>query len=80
MHCRNGWNLEFLSAHLTKVFLNTRLRQHREQVLFDRERALLPATQPLLQEKRNRAALQQQLLALWQVSAECGYEWGIRGR
>lgn len=66
MHCRHPWNHEFLHQHLTKTFLNTRLRDHREQVLFDREKAMLPATQILIQERKQRAVYEEQLEALKQ--------------
>lgn len=64
MSCRHGWNREFLCESLTKVFINGRLREHRENVLFERERALLPATQPLLQQRREHVILQQSLKTL----------------
>lgn len=70
MSCRHGWNTEFLSNILTKTFINGRLRQHRENVLFDRERALLPATQPLLQQRRDRLALQDTLKQLKQQKVD----------
>lgn len=45
MSCRVPWNTEFLVENLTRAFCTGPLKLHREQVLSDRERALLPATQ-----------------------------------
>ena len=46
MKCKNNWNREFIDSFCTKVFRLKQYREHRENVLFDRERALMPGTQP----------------------------------
>jgi hypothetical protein len=46
MNCKRVLNREFLSNSCTSVFINTVLKNHREDILFDREKALLPETQP----------------------------------
>lgn len=46
MGCKTAWNREFVDSFCTKYFRNTELRRHRENVLFERERALMPETQP----------------------------------
>ena len=43
--CRAAWGQEFLVANLTVAFRTRDFKQHREKVLFDRERARLPETQ-----------------------------------
>jgi hypothetical protein len=45
MNCHKEWNREFLSKNFAKVFLEKRFKDHRKNVLFDREKALLPFTQ-----------------------------------
>jgi hypothetical protein len=52
MHCRRLWPRSFLQTVFTGVFLK-KLQTHREDVLFEREKALLPTTLPLI-EKINR--------------------------
>jgi hypothetical protein len=53
MNCRKGWNQEFLDAALTKSFMTKDFKKHRENLLFEREKCLLPATQEvLLRDKR----------------------------
>jgi len=48
--CNKEWSRKFLRENFTSVFLNKKYKSHLEDVLFDRERALLPATQPLVEE------------------------------
>lgn len=42
MNCRTGWNREFIDANLTKTFRTGPWRDHRKQILMNREKALLP--------------------------------------
>ena len=46
MGCKTLWNREFVDSFCTKYFRNTELRRHRENILFEREKALMPQTQP----------------------------------
>lgn len=46
MGCKTLWNREFVDSFCTKYFRNTELKRHRENVLFERERARMPETQP----------------------------------
>ena len=46
MNCHHPWPREFLDDHLSRTWREGELRHHREKILFDRERSLLPATQP----------------------------------
>ena len=45
MSCRKAWNREILHDNFTQKFLNKTYKEHRETVLFDRERSLMPETQ-----------------------------------
>lgn len=45
MNCRNPWTREFLDQHLTRTWREGELKAHRADLLFDRERSLLPITQ-----------------------------------
>ncbi len=49
MSCRKPWNREFLDDNFTKAFVSGAYKQHREHVLLDREKALLPESQILLE-------------------------------
>lgn len=46
MNCAKGWTHDVLNTFITKNFLNVDLKKHRENVLLEREKSLLPATQP----------------------------------
>lgn len=61
MGCRRALDGEFLSMHLPKTWLLTRYKAHREQVLLDREMALLPASQDMLANYREAQRLQAQV-------------------
>jgi len=69
--CGREWTRQFISTVFTGVFLNGPLKARREQLLFDNERALLPATQPLVERviqvengRREMAALAERIRAL----------------
>jgi hypothetical protein len=44
MNCRNTWSREIQIRELTATFVNGPLKKHAENVLFEGQRALLPAT------------------------------------
>lgn len=46
MSCRRGWNDEFLDLNFTKAFRTGSYKKHREDVLLEREIAILPTRQP----------------------------------
>lgn len=45
MNCKKVWSREFLDDRFPKQFINTELKLHREAILFEREKNLLPQTQ-----------------------------------
>jgi hypothetical protein len=49
MNCKKGWTTDTIDGYVTKTFRNKDLKEHRERVLIERERSLLPATQPEVQ-------------------------------
>ena len=59
MNCGMYWSRAVLDAHLTTAWRNGALRRHREHVLLDRERSLLPATQSLVEREVRRRLLTQ---------------------
>ena len=46
MKCRCAWHPDFVDSLLTKAFRVGPLRKHREAILYDRERSMMPETQP----------------------------------
>ena len=47
--CGREWSRHFLTRQFTQTFNKNELREHRKDVLFERERSMLPATQPLVE-------------------------------
>ena len=47
--CKKGWSREYLDSVMTKVWRDGTYREYREKLLMDRERALLPTTQPRIE-------------------------------
>lgn len=64
MSCKRSLDREFLSMHLSKTWLLTTYKQHRERVLLEREMALLPATQDVLQNYKYCGKLEEELKQL----------------
>ena len=52
MGCKNAWNREFVDQSCTKTYRNGDLKKHREQLLFEREKCLLPEAQEELARRR----------------------------
>lgn len=57
MNCRHVWNREFLDTHLTRSWREGELKRHRATLLFDRERSMLPATQPAVEIELQKRAV-----------------------
>ena len=49
--CGKIWTRKFITNAFTKVFITKSLKAHREQILFDQERALFPATQIVIERQ-----------------------------
>lgn len=47
--CTREWTAKFLYDNFTTSFINGKLKKHKENILLDQERALLPATQPVVE-------------------------------
>ena len=46
MNCRKGWDHSVLSKNMTQKFIKNDYKNHRKEILIDREKSLLPQTQP----------------------------------
>jgi hypothetical protein len=49
MKCRKEWDRKILATIFTSTFVNTTYKNFREQLLWEKEKALLPATQPIVE-------------------------------
>jgi hypothetical protein len=54
MNCKHAWNREFIDTHMTRSWREGELKERRGSLLFDRERSLLPATQPAVEIERQK--------------------------
>ena len=59
--CDREWTRQFLSQNFAKSFLNKDYKNHREDVLFNTERSMLPATQPLVENQIRRERILQEV-------------------
>lgn len=60
--CKKAWNREFIDSIVTKVWRDSVYREYREQLLLDRERALLPATQPRIEAINDAKRIEKELI------------------
>jgi hypothetical protein len=54
MNCRHAWDRAFLDTHLSRTWREGELSRHRAGILYDRERSLMPATQPAVEIERQK--------------------------
>ena len=59
--CQHKLSLEFVAASTPKVFHNTQYRKKRARDLLSKERSLLPATQQLVADEKDRRVRQKQI-------------------
>jgi len=57
MNCKKEFNYDFVTGNCTSVFVTKTLKNHRENVLLQREKALLPETQPYVEIEHQRRDL-----------------------
>jgi len=56
MGCRKAWSREILSLNFTNKFVSQTYKMRRENLLMEREKSLMPATQPYVEyEKQSRS-------------------------
>lgn len=58
MNCRTGWNHEFMVLNLTKAFCTGPWRDHKKNMLMNREKALLPNFQVYAAAKKRMTELE----------------------
>lgn len=59
--CGKEWTRKFIRENLTGKFIDTKFKEHLEIILFDQEKALLPATQPLVVEKMRKEKIKKEI-------------------
>ena len=61
MSCSKQWSLEFIQNTFPATFVNKDYKRHRENVLLEKEKALLPQTQILLEQKKKEEELRKKI-------------------
>lgn len=64
MSCNHAWDRQFMQLNFTKAFTTNTLKKHREQVLFEIEKGLLPETQPYAEREREALDLEDKCSAV----------------
>lgn len=59
--CGKAWTRKFVTDNFTASFVNGPLKNHKKNLLFERERGLLPATQPIVEEEIRKERLREAL-------------------
>lgn len=54
MNCHKIWDTEFVRNIMTKAFCDSKLKKHREDILYDKEKSLLPGTQVYIERIHQR--------------------------
>jgi len=62
MHCSRAWEREFVDDNLTMTYRMGDYKKHRENVLLDREIALMPATQYRAEQIRTAEKMERELI------------------
>lgn len=61
MSCKKDWSNEFIYLNFSKNFINKKYKKHKENILFELEKALLPHTQLELVRKNNLRELKNRI-------------------
>lgn len=64
MNCHKTWNTDFIRDNMTKTFCESKLKKHRENMLYDREKSLLPATQGFIVQIKQKQAISEKISKL----------------
>ena len=64
MSCKKKWDRKIMFDKFEKVFVNKTYKTYREEILFDREKGLLPITQPYVERELKVEEIDRDILAL----------------
>lgn len=62
MHCSKAWDREFIDDNLTMTYRMNDYKKHRENILLDREIALMPATQGRAEQIRSADKMEKEII------------------
>ena len=64
MSCRRGWSREILVNNFTRKFVTNTYKERRENLLYEREKSLMPATQPYVEMEKQVRQLTQEIIGM----------------
>jgi len=73
MSCRKGWSREILSNNFTQKFVSKKYKERRENLLFEREKSMMPETQVYVELEKQVRQLGKEI-ATMQASLRQEYE------
>ena len=65
--CGKEWTRKFLAQNFSKSFINGPLKKHTENVMFDKEVALLPSTQIIIEAQLERERIKKEVSEVQQL-------------
>jgi hypothetical protein len=85
MNCRKEWDRKILTTYFPSCFVNKTYKHFREKLLWEKEKSLLPATQPIVEEimqaernKKKAQVLEEEIFGIEDTIRELNKE--IEGR
>jgi len=74
MNCHKTWDREFLEKKFTKVFLKSKIRDHRATILLEYEKSMIQATMPLVDNEMEARNIERVKIAKLQRKMEKAYQ------
>ena len=75
MACRKGWSREILVNNFTQKFVSRTYKTRREELLLEREKSMMPATQPYVETEKAIRKLSSQISALKKETERANEKW-----
>ena len=61
MNCKKIFSFDFIDQNCSKTFINGELKKHRENVLLEQQKAMIPETQPYVEQVKMRMVIDQRI-------------------
>jgi len=82
MGCKHVHNRELVSSYCSSKFIHTDLKQHRENILFEREKARMPETQPHVMRELEKRSLRTSYIYMYylltNIDLDCTLDYHVR--
>lgn len=75
MSCRKGWSREILVNNFTQKFVSRTYKTRREELLLEREKSMMPATQPYVEIEKDMRKLAAQISDIKKKIEHANEKW-----